>query len=545
MDCTYKTNRYRLSLFEIVGITSTSMMFSVACAYLEAEKEENYMWALTVLKGLMDQSTLPSHINKNITVNCKKKFRTKEQWESFLSAWNLVVLAETESRYSEMLRRFQEDYVTNPTIVNYAINNWIVPYKERFVSCWTNSVMDFDNTITYRAEGAHAKLKRFLGTSTDNVEGCWEKIYDLMETSFNAIKASFEKSVNVVQHRYKSPIFQFLRGTISIAALDKIYEEMESIGNDGVDPLLCGCVMRTKCGLPCAHEIDQHVRSSTPFSLDSVDKFWRKLDMEPIGANIMVVTDVDNRWFETWTCANNMFAQADESERLLMLKRFRKIVTPSTTSMVEPDVQTKTCGRPKVTKTKDITSTKREKSAFEYTDSFNDSCSQVPDSFECATSLSQIPASFRGYVARTKDVNADGHCGFLAIAGLVLGDQESWSRVRTDLFYEINSNPKMWDRCFIERGWREKVLKILNCHELTAPTRHWFVLPDLGHLVATVYKVALVMLGGRYPTTFISLSSSVPVEPKCICMAHVQIGEGHRANHFIQWKDYRMDCAAG
>ncbi|KAH6779726.1 hypothetical protein C2S52_010963 [Perilla frutescens var. hirtella] len=116
--------------------------------------------------------------------------------------------------------------------------------------------MHYDNTITCRAEGAHAKLKRFLGTSICNLEGCWEKMHDLLETSFNAIKASFEKSINVVQYRYKSPIFQFLRGTISIATSDKIYEEMKSIEDDGVDPLLCGCVMRMKCGLPCAHEID-------------------------------------------------------------------------------------------------------------------------------------------------------------------------------------------------------------------------------------------------------------------------------------------------
>ncbi|KAH6757619.1 hypothetical protein C2S51_038767 [Perilla frutescens var. frutescens] len=360
----------------------------------------------------------------------------------------------------------------------------------------------------------------------------------------------------------RSPIFQFLRGTISIAALDEIYEEMKSIGEDAVDPLLCGCVLRTKCGLPCAHEIDQHVRSSTPFSLDAVDKFWRKLDMEPTGVKVVVASDIDNRWFETWTYANNMFAQADESARLLMLKRFREIVNPSTTSMVEPDVQTKTRGRPKVIKTKADTSTKREKSAFEYSDSFNDNCSQVPDSFEVDTSLSQvlftmrpqkqkvirpkashhlgieyidqIPAAFRGYVMRTEDVTTDGHCGFRVIAGLVLGDQEAWSRVRTDLFYEIHTNPEIWDKCFLERGRREKVLNILNCHELTAHTRHWFVFPDLGHVVAMVYNVVFVTLGGRYPTTFLPLSSAVPVDPKCICMAAVKIGEGKRANHFIQ-----------
>ncbi|XP_028106138.1 uncharacterized protein LOC114305252 [Camellia sinensis] len=37
MDCTYKTNRYRLPLLEIVGVTSTDMSFSVAFAYLQFE----------------------------------------------------------------------------------------------------------------------------------------------------------------------------------------------------------------------------------------------------------------------------------------------------------------------------------------------------------------------------------------------------------------------------------------------------------------------------------------------------------------------------
>ncbi|KAH6776189.1 hypothetical protein C2S52_013750 [Perilla frutescens var. hirtella] len=214
-----------------------------------------------------------------------------------------------------MLQRFQEDYATNSTVVNYAINNWIVPYKERFVSCWTNRVMHFDNATTCRAEGAHVKLKRFLGTSTCNLEGCWEKIHDMLETSFNAIKASFEKSINVVQHRYKTPIFQFLR---------------------------------------------------------------------------------------------------DESERLLMLKIFRKIVTPSTTSMVEPDVQKKShsfeCGT--LLSQTTVTTRPQKQKVIRPKASYHLGIGYID----------QIPASFRGYVARTQDVNADGHCGFRAIAGLVIGD---------------------------------------------------------------------------------------------------------------------------
>ncbi|KAH6765972.1 hypothetical protein C2S52_016955 [Perilla frutescens var. hirtella] len=63
MDCTHKTNN---------DVTSTSMTFSVACAYLEAEKEDNYIWALTVLKRLMDQSTVPNVIITESVDECHR-----------------------------------------------------------------------------------------------------------------------------------------------------------------------------------------------------------------------------------------------------------------------------------------------------------------------------------------------------------------------------------------------------------------------------------------------------------------------------------------
>ncbi|CAH9089994.1 unnamed protein product, partial [Cuscuta epithymum] len=62
MDCTYKTNRYGLPLLEIVGVTCTDLTFSVAFVYMEAEREDNYTWAMEKLKTLMISSTMPSVI---------------------------------------------------------------------------------------------------------------------------------------------------------------------------------------------------------------------------------------------------------------------------------------------------------------------------------------------------------------------------------------------------------------------------------------------------------------------------------------------------
>lgn len=57
-DCTYKTNRYQLPLFEIVGVMSTKLTFSVDFVNLKHERETNFTWALEKLKELFTSEKL-------------------------------------------------------------------------------------------------------------------------------------------------------------------------------------------------------------------------------------------------------------------------------------------------------------------------------------------------------------------------------------------------------------------------------------------------------------------------------------------------------
>src|SRR4051812_34043268 len=52
MDATYKTDKYRQSLFEIVDMTSTELTFAIAFAYMECDQSESYCWVLDKLKQL-------------------------------------------------------------------------------------------------------------------------------------------------------------------------------------------------------------------------------------------------------------------------------------------------------------------------------------------------------------------------------------------------------------------------------------------------------------------------------------------------------------
>ncbi|GAU37191.1 hypothetical protein TSUD_30560 [Trifolium subterraneum] len=63
MDSTYKTNKYKMSLFEIVGVTSTEESYNVGFAYIANEKEDNFVWALETCKSLLiSKETFPKVI---------------------------------------------------------------------------------------------------------------------------------------------------------------------------------------------------------------------------------------------------------------------------------------------------------------------------------------------------------------------------------------------------------------------------------------------------------------------------------------------------
>ena len=64
MDTTYQTNKYRLSLLEIVGVTCTRLSFSAGFAFLSSEKEKNFKWALQKIRV----SLLTSYVGPKVIV---------------------------------------------------------------------------------------------------------------------------------------------------------------------------------------------------------------------------------------------------------------------------------------------------------------------------------------------------------------------------------------------------------------------------------------------------------------------------------------------
>ncbi|GFP97773.1 protein far-red impaired response 1 [Phtheirospermum japonicum] len=139
-----------------------------------------------------------------------------------------------------------------------------------------------------------------------------------------------------------------------------------------------------------------------------------------------------------------------------------------------------------------------------------------------------VPYGLYSYIVRTKDVESDGHCGFRAIAGLLGYNEESWGRVRGELYNELLKNQELYSKVFKENGGVENTFTKLNYYKDVAPKKYWFSLPDMGHLVASCYNVALVCLDERMSQTYLPLRTTISYPPRMLCIGIVN------KNHFIQ-----------
>ncbi|CAH9077106.1 unnamed protein product, partial [Cuscuta epithymum] len=568
MDCTYKTNRYGFPLLEIVGVTCTDLTFSIAFVYMEAERQENYTWAMEKLRSLLATNIVPKvivtdrdlalmksvkkvfpetenllcrfHITKNVLANSKKLFKCKDECDGFMAAWSGLTFSSCDMDYAKNLNVIQSDYQNYPSVIEYVRDTWLNPYKERFVAAWTNKIMHFGNLTTNRAESAHAKLKKLLGSSQLDFDCSWKTINALILLQHTEIKASFEQSLNVVEHNFRPALFKELRGLISRKALNLILTESERANDVGLDTKLCGCVMRSTHGLPCAHEIVEYVRCAKPIPISDINPHWMRLNMQKHQeSDVPFEISIDTEMNSIWT----RFQRCDQAGKLALKRKLRELGDPATTFLIPPPEKVKTKGRPPL---KANSSTRRDPSYFEIVESEVAKCDselgekRVVDqkvrkkivkkkTKSLLNYLGYLPSYLHPYIFDIIDVKPDGHCGFRAIASLLGFGEEKWAKVREDLIEELCDHRPYYVRFYESAETVAQLLEELSYFRVPAPFKNWMTLPHMGHLVASRYKVVLVFLSKPVCVTFLPLRSNPPLQHHRVLVLGFVNG-----NHYIQ-----------
>ena len=137
-----------------------------------------------------------------------------------------------------------------------------------------------------------------------------------------------------MQHNFKPSEFKDLRGNISISALEKILAKTKQASSVGIDQDACGCVIRHTHGLPCAHEIAEHISAGRPIPLYCIRMHWRKLYLlskasaNNLSHELDCMLEID--------LIVEQFRGYDSSKKLLILNKLRELAKPKTTSLIKP-----------------------------------------------------------------------------------------------------------------------------------------------------------------------------------------------------------------
>ncbi|XP_076923957.1 protein FAR1-RELATED SEQUENCE 5-like [Bidens hawaiensis] len=307
IDTTYNTNMYKWPFVQFVGVTSTSKSFCIAHAVIFREQECNFTWGLEFLKDMLvdcreprviltdrDQALMNAcetvfpnatknlcrwHIMQNIQRKHKSLFQDDIS-KSFNYWWKVLYESPTKSMYDYNCGQMEVALVRHGRreAWYYIRDNWLVPYKEKFVSCWIDDRLNFGEHTTNRVEGQHANLKRHLSGPNNSLDSIAAFALEVVNSQMEEISATLEDSRVRIKKYHKLTLFEKLHNRVSLFAIAKLDKELtllDTLLDTGAE---CDHRLQTSWGLSCACKLNWHTINNIRIPLKDIDPFWRKLD---------------------------------------------------------------------------------------------------------------------------------------------------------------------------------------------------------------------------------------------------------------------------
>lgn len=335
MDSTYKTNKFNMPLLNIVGITGCNTTFYAAFAFLRKEEESDYSWALeqfsslahitpsvivtdremALMKGI--ERTFPNsahflciwHMQKNILTKCKELFPNAEDFYQFQLEINSIIYVESEIEMQDKLENMRRKYSENPAAFNYFTSTWL-PYKDKFITCFTNLVFHLNSTATSRVESAHVPIKTALGKSTGNLNTVVDSIEMIIEDQYRTICANLENDMSSISRKLRDPFFQFVVFKVSIYALNLVYDKLKDVRHGIVKT--CTSRFRTTMGLPCSHELRDMILAGKVLSVADFHSHYHLRQIIVPEENFEITVPEINDFIQKFKSASN-----NEQQRVL------------------------------------------------------------------------------------------------------------------------------------------------------------------------------------------------------------------------------------
>jgi hypothetical protein len=319
MDCTYRTNKFKIPLLHVVGCTSMQTFFSAGFCFLRNETRQNYYWAISAFfrkTGLRQPNVYISdqedslksafgelfpgvpqllciwHINKNVQTRAQQTWRDAdgktleekqaiiEKRSHFMSRWNQLVYAKTVDVFMHKWNRLLYDYCDQRALCDY-LRECQYPTRIQWACAWTSAHRHYGTITTSPLEGMHKVLKEYLGNSSGDLLYVVERLTKMVSNQYS----KYEKDITSARSRRKATHKKFVLfpdnifNVVSRKALDFVYEQeikRQSDIKDGNWGFPCSGCFQNVYGLPCRHELQNLHATGSKLGLQHFeDDHWR------------------------------------------------------------------------------------------------------------------------------------------------------------------------------------------------------------------------------------------------------------------------------
>jgi hypothetical protein len=140
--------------------------------------------------------------------------------------------------------------------IGYIQNQWFVEDRaKRFMRCYLNGILHYDELTSSRVEGAHAKIKHELRSSTGDILATMQGVSRVvLYTNWQAFH-SIEDQIYRKPVSLQVPLFRDVLGKVSTSAIRRVYNAWgEYLRMEKPRPR-CSQYKSRSLGIPCNHII--------------------------------------------------------------------------------------------------------------------------------------------------------------------------------------------------------------------------------------------------------------------------------------------------
>ena len=304
MNCTYKINKYNMSLMIISDQTALHINFYVIFCFMTQKLNFDYCWCLQQLKTIYVDLEIAAftiiiidmkrelmkvcetifektnhllclwHNNKNVIVKCRNNFNDKEAWNVFYLEWKLVIYVSSKKEFWTLWTSFIRKYNENESM-NYLVNIYIIDFRHHFVKAYINQMLHFDIISTSRDEERHSILKRQLESFIEDLKTIVDDIDLLLINELHNHLIVFDEAKIRYFLDLRKLIYQQIALYIISFAIRKIDSQLKLLTERITIISVCTDVFITITGLSCSHRIHECLFQKRALQIKDVHSHWR------------------------------------------------------------------------------------------------------------------------------------------------------------------------------------------------------------------------------------------------------------------------------